>query len=265
MPFFRRFTLFLFVASFALLATGATRDELYQQAEADRVAGRYDSAVSGFTEVLRLEPRNGHTWVRRALCFHELHRYREAMLDYCRAHAAFVLADEAKATRAITLTNRSSSAFGQGDLPGAFADAFSASKVDPTYAKAWMMIGDAWYAVGVLDQAQTFLAEALKRDTSIHKTYTAEGAASNARGKVRPDDTINTDADFTAAGTAYNNKNYAEALAIYDRILATQPLNSSAWGNRGITLQALERYADAAISHSRAAAVAGSTGRRWNM
>lgn len=244
----------------AAFSPAATRDELYNQAEADRTAGRHEAAVAGYTAVLRTEPRNGHTWVRRAASLNSLSRYEEAMLDQCRAHAAFVLANEDKRARAIALNNRAESAFNAGDIAGAFADGFAASKVDETYGRPLWSIADAWYAVGNLAQAQSFLADARKLDASINSTYTADGAAAKGRGRTAPDDKANIDADFAAAVAAYDKKDYAGALAIYDRILALKPLNSGAWGNRGNALKALGRHAEAVISQSRAAAVAGSMG-----
>lgn len=240
--------------------TAETRDKVYALAESDRLAARYEAAAAGFLEVAQFEPRNGHTWIRRGVCLHELKRYQESMLDECRAHPALVLAREDKRNRAVALTNRADSALSAGEFAGAFADGMAATKVDETYGRAYQLIADVWYAVGNYGQAQGYFAEAKKRDSTLVRNFDSDTAARNSRSRTQPADKYDSTPDFNAAVAAANDGKYDEAIAIYDRLLARQPLNHAAWSNRGNALRSLKRYAEAVICHSRAAAVSGAYG-----
>lgn len=240
--------------------TAENRDRVYDQAEKDRLAARYEAAAAGFLEVAQFEPRNGHTWIRRGVCLHELKRYQESMLDECRAHPALVLAREEKRARAVALTNRADSALSAGEFAGAFADGMAATKVDETYGRAYQLIADVWYAVGNYGQAQGYFAEAKKRDSTLVRNFDSDTAARNGRSRTQPADKYDSTPDFNAAVAAANDGRNDEAIAIYDRLLARQPLNHAAWSNRGNALRSLKRYAEAVICHSRAAAVSGAYG-----
>jgi len=240
----------------ALPAFATTRDELVPRIDAALGRQDYAEAVDLCTQFLATAPRDTAALLNRGLAYGGLGRRQEAALDFSRADAILLLEGGPPRDRAIALTNRADALRQEGDLRGAFADAFAAKALDPASGRVLVVVADTWYAIGSLQDAQAFLAEARKNDSSLNRTYTADEAARNAVGKTRPDDKADLDADFAKANTAQNEKKYEDALALYDHILALSPLAHNVWGNRGIALRSLKRLGEAILSESHAAALA---------
>jgi len=242
----------------ALSAGAATHDELLQQADAAASRGDSAAAVDLFSQALALEPRDPATLVNRGIAFSALGQHVAAALDHTRAHAIFLLTNGSARNRAITLTNRADSVLHSGDPYGALADAFAAKLVDPTYSRSLVAIAEAWYELGSFANAQAFLGEARAVDSNINRNFTAAEALRRGQGKTQPDDKADATPDFTAAAAAYSAGEYAKSLPLWDRVLALQPGNDGAWGNRGNTLLALGRNEESVLSQSHAAAFASA-------
>ncbi len=261
---FRRTLLLLALASipFASPADAATRDEVFAKAEADRTQARPEAAIVGYSSLLRGSPRDGHVLSRRASSLHALGRHREAVLDQCRADLVFAQAKQQNRDRAIVLCNRSNSALAEGDIPGAFADALCARKLDEGYVWVYVRLAEVFHAVGMSNQVALYQKKVRSLDASLQLNFSAEEAARNARQQVQPDDAYDDSKDFEAAYKLEVAKKYEEALKGYEAILRKAPLNSSAWGNRGNVLRNLGRTEESAISHSRAVSVATAFGEK---
>lgn len=244
-----------------LLAPLVRAESIYERLSAANARGAYTETVALADDYLARNPRDGHVLVRRGLALSSLGRHQDGALTYARAHAVFLRNGDDVRTRAIALTNLADDVRLGGDPVGALADAFAAKLVDPAFSRAPVGLADAWYDLGNLAEANAFLAQAQKLEPGLRRTFTAEGAQQRGAGRTQPNDKANTNADFTAANAAYASKEYVKAVALYDRVVALQPGNAGAWGNRGNALYALKRYPEAVLSHTHAAVFSGANGQ----
>ncbi len=93
------------------------------------------------------------------------------------------------------------------------------------------------------DEVVTFFAEWYHRLTGKAVVYDFSSLALN-------------DSELFDAGYSLGNlKRYEEAIQAYDRVLAIDPNNSSAWNNKGCALNSLDRYEEAIQAYDRALAI----------
>lgn len=133
----------------------------------------------------------------------------------------------------------------KGDPIRALTLAQCACRRDDRSAAAWRARADAQYALGNLAEAQACLAEARRRDPTIARDYTEEGARANGRGRVAPDNRADTQADFQAGRRAYLEGRPDAAIEAFTRVLERKPGTHGAWSNRGLAHAARRDFARA--------------------
>ena len=229
--------------------------ELIKQAEAAQAAQRWDEAERLYTQLIALDPRQASFFANRGYVRNGQKRYPQAIEDHLRAEVLYRKGDSASRNLAIVLVNRGDNGLRLNDPLRALAEAVTACKVDETFAFAWALRADAWYALGNLAEAESCLASAKKRNASISRSFTREQAEKNAQGHLRVDDKADTNADFTAGSKANEEKRYAEGVLILSRVLERRPLLSGAWINRGNAHYALNHYDQAIADYSTAISI----------
>lgn len=135
----------------------------------------------------------------------------------------------------------------------ALVDAFAGCASEENFSLAWSVRGDAWYALGNLDEAEICLAKSLKIDPRRPRKYTVRGAWDIAEAylkhhqRVDFKNAIDLKPKYDAAIAAQNAGKIEEAIAAYTEITELSPLDGAAWGNRGILHANAGRF-DAAIA-----------------
>lgn len=244
------FPMVAFVTSTPVFAQNQA--ELVKQAEAAQAAQRWDEAERLYTQLIALDPKQASFFANRGYIRNGQKRYPQAIEDHIRAEALYRKGDSTSRNLAIVLVNRGDNFLRLNDPLRALAEAITACKVDETFAFAWALRADAWYALGNLAEAESCLASAKQRNASISRSFSREQAEKNAQGHLKVDDKADTDADFTAGSKANEEKRYAEGILLFSRVLERRPLVSGAWVNRGNAHYAQNHYDQAIADYSTA-------------
>ncbi|WP_309710177.1 tetratricopeptide repeat protein [Armatimonas sp.] len=216
---------------FALNVRGLCRSRL----------GRTAEAVTDFQAAASAEPRNGR--YQSNLAEEQLKLGKWALAQSTFSIAESLLRQENAAPRALAdvLAKRSAASLGLSREPNAppsetqraLAEAICAMKLDDKNPAALLAVADAWYALGEFSRAVYNLRQAKQLDPKISRVFTEEGAAKNAQGKTKLEENSGTKADFDAAVSAYDVRNFADAVKRFTSLLEKDPMKEYAfWANR---------------------------------
>ncbi len=205
---------------------GQSVDELFEQGEGLRKAGRYEQAIELFDQVLEIDHDHSEAYRKRGLCRRDLGDFDRAFADYEQAVAADPGNPEAYRSYAIAL-----------------------QRLDQhREAIEWCDRG-----IAVAETANLHIARSLSR----RELGDVEGAVEDTSRAIdlEPD---NAYAWMHRGLNHYRAKEYRKALADYDRAIELSPSMSSAYHNRCTTDIKLERY-DAAISDAERSIALGNS------
>ena len=220
------------------------RLERFADAETDFLAA---SRINPGDEAVTINAADAQVQQGKWLQAHRSYAFAEALLRQkggpARAIAFVLTRRSAVSVRLSQEPNASSS-----EAHRALAEALCAMKADPDFAAAKLAVGDAWYALGNLEQATNKLLEAKLLDPKAARTYTSEGAAKNAAGKMPIDmeNTVSASKEFDAGRAAFSEglrskdpatraASLTKAIQSYTRVLELHPVELAAWSNRGHT------------------------------
>lgn len=176
-------------------------------------AGNYQGAIADYNEAIRMKPLFPYTYHNRAVAYHRLDRYAEAIEDYTRAIermaendpglarsysyrgvARAAVADYAGAiedyTKVVLLdpqdinayTNRGAARYRLRDYRGAMEDYTKVLELEPDNAIAYGNRGAARSAMGDNPGAVEDLSQALAHNASLSQIYYQRGKARLAMG-----------------------------------------------------------------------------------
>ncbi|MGC4043166.1 MAG: tetratricopeptide repeat protein [Armatimonas sp.] len=238
-------------------AQGDNGLEIGKRADTLREAKDWAGAEKAYTQFIALNPTHASARLNRGMCRIKLGHDADAITDITSGLVLNAISVNSTRDAAISFTNRAFVWNHTGEPLRALVDCLNATRIDPNYAAAWSVLGDAWYKLGNLEQANICADKAHALDAGFTSAYTATGAASNAAGHRAVDDKADTKARFEEAFAAAEKGENDKALALYSEIIEIHPLDSAAWGNRAILHFDANRI-DAALSDYSTAITAGS-------
>lgn len=221
--------------------------EIAKRADTLRAARDWAGAEKAYTQFLAFKPEHASARLNRAMCRIHLGRNADAIADISSGLVLNSLSVNSASDAAISFTNRGVAWNNTGQPLRALVDCLNATRIDPNYAAGWSVLGDAWYALGNLEQANICAEKAHALNAGFTTSYTASGAASNAAGHRAVDDKADTTDRFKEAFAAAAKGENEKALALYSEIIEIHPLDGAAWGNRAILHSNANRI-DAAIA-----------------
>jgi len=184
--------------------------------------GKYTEALEYCTKILAIDSRDYETALMQANCLNQLKRFEEAIQAY---DAALALNPESPTiwlNKAICLRD-------QKDYPAAVACCGKAVGLDPNMTAAW-------FEMCMCLQQQP--------DTSAALAAVSRGLEANPDSEKLL---------LLKANILLNyERKLAEALEVFDRIIALNPANVKALNNKGLTLVALGRSEEAVALYRRA-------------
>jgi tetratricopeptide (TPR) repeat protein len=193
----------------ALIAQASTREGEIAQPDEWLEKGEYDKAISGYTEVIRVDPQFIAAYLNRGLAWNEKGNSDKSIADFTEAIRLYPQDASAYVLRARTVLAR-------GEFDMAIDDSTEAVRLNPRNAGAFVCRGVAWASKGEHQKAIADCSSAISIDPKLPEAYYNRGLARKAVG----DETEAAD-DFQMA--AELNPAYAQKTTEKD------DLGHSAW------------------------------------
>ena len=238
-----------------------SRGQIYQQ------MGLKDLALQDYCHTLELDHSHAKVHTHRGICYEEMGRIREAVVDYesaitrngdleaCKRWLFLAKSDyqRARLRRKIVQSPWIWSyieglEFEEKGEPAKAIDCFSSAKAArEAEGEIWLALARCRLAQGELDQALADCKDAESRGTGVHYirglVYTRLGLFANAVEDLRQ--ARATVSVLTALGYAYTKgNNYVEAIKSYTQALCEDPKCIVALHNRGSCYQHLLQHAE---------------------
>jgi serine/threonine-protein kinase len=187
---------------------------LLATADLDRIQGRQDDALTGYTRLLAREPGSVSAWVGSSWT-------HERRGDVDEAEAAAVAAIDAAPGDWRGHSRLGGLLINRGDFQRALAPWRRVVEIAPDHARGWSSYGSVLFQIERFEEA----LEAFERSIRLQPT---------------------TVASLNAGTTLFYLGRYPEALAHYERAIALNPSDARAWGNLGSACHSIEGQAERA-------------------
>jgi tetratricopeptide (TPR) repeat protein len=183
--------------------------------------GKFDEANRDYSEAIRLDPKDVYTYIIRGLTYKKLGKYDEAIRDNSEA----IRLDPKDV---LAYNNRGLTYEKLGKFDEAISDYSEAIRLDPEGAYAYYNRGNAYKRLGKFDEAISDYSEGIRLDPEDDCAYIIRGNAYKDFGK------------------------FEEAIRDYSEAIRLDPEDAEYYINRGNTYKRLGKFDEANRDYSEA-------------
>lgn len=232
--------------SFAQENCDATIDH-YALGNEQYAAGEWASALQSFNCVVTLDPES-------AAAYNAIGNVRRQLGEYQQAIEAYSRAIELQPNLAVAYNNRGWSYYNLTEYDKAFADYNQAISLDANLAFAYNNRGLIYQLQGDVTSAAADFERAIELNIPVSwAEYNLRLLGADEEVTTTPETAVvpGVDEVMTAATSAYNSRQFAEAVEHYTEVIELDPNNSNAFYYRGRSYIALDQFEEAAADFDR--------------
>ncbi|MEO6681726.1 MAG: tetratricopeptide repeat protein [Ginsengibacter sp.] len=245
------FTIFFFVATYTVSAQKAK--DFGDLGNKSMESGDYISAIQSFTKAIQLSPSTAEYYHNRAVSYHAIEKYQEALIDF---NKALSIEKTTESYNAIGMTF-----FYLNKFPEAISNFNKALELDKNNALTFYNLGLAYGNLNNYENALKYFNDALKinpkyeiallgRVIALVKLQKFDEALSdlNSLEKKYPNDLEITSYKATCL---YETKNFSEAITEYSKLIYANPHDADLFWHRAASYSFTNQTNEAINDYSR--------------